>query len=39
MKLEEIRRVADEVLPGAIVRRHLFWRYSLVWRKPMPGEG
>ena len=22
-------------LPGARVRRHLLWRYSLVWRKPV----
>jgi hypothetical protein len=32
--LSEIRRLAGELLPGARVRRHLFWRYSLVWRKP-----
>lgn len=28
------RRIAAHVLPGAIVRQHLFWRYSIVWRKP-----
>ncbi len=32
--LEEIRRVAAEVLPGAVIRRRLYFRYSLVWRKP-----
>jgi ubiquinone/menaquinone biosynthesis C-methylase UbiE len=32
--LAEVRRVAARLMPGAIVRRHLFWRYSLVWRKP-----
>jgi SAM-dependent methyltransferase len=32
--LAEVRAVAAEILPGARLRRHLFWRYSLVWRKP-----
>ncbi|WP_434448427.1 class I SAM-dependent methyltransferase [Lentzea sp. E54] len=32
--LPEIRAAAAEVVPGARVRRHLFWRYSLVWRAP-----
>jgi SAM-dependent methyltransferase len=35
MSFQEIRRIAKDLLAGAIVRRHLFWRYSLVWRKPM----
>jgi len=30
----EVRRVAERVLPGVRYRRHLLWRYSLVWRKP-----
>jgi SAM-dependent methyltransferase len=32
--LAEIRSVAARVLPGATIRRHLFWRYSLVHRAP-----
>ncbi|HEX2094820.1 MAG TPA: class I SAM-dependent methyltransferase [Longimicrobiaceae bacterium] len=32
--LAEVRSLAERLLPGAAVRRHLFWRYSLVWRKP-----
>lgn len=32
----EIRRVADEQLPGARYHRHLFFRYSLIWTKPTP---
>lgn len=32
--LAEVREVSGDVLPGARVRRHLFWRYSLIWRKP-----
>jgi ubiquinone/menaquinone biosynthesis C-methylase UbiE len=31
--LNDIRALADEILPGAIVRRHLFWRYSLLYQK------
>ncbi len=33
--MREVRAVAARHLPGAIVRRHLLWRYSLVWRKLM----
>jgi SAM-dependent methyltransferase len=32
--MTEVRRVRDAELPGAAVRRHLLWRYSMVWRKP-----
>jgi len=28
------RRLATGVLPGARYRRHLYWRYSLLWTKP-----
>ncbi|HKS29034.1 MAG TPA: class I SAM-dependent methyltransferase [Pyrinomonadaceae bacterium] len=31
--LGEVRRACDGLLPGAEVRRHLLWRYSLIWRK------
>lgn len=30
--LGEIRRVARDVLPGAVVRRGLYYRYRLLWR-------
>jgi SAM-dependent methyltransferase len=30
----EMRRLAARVLVGARYRRHLYWRYSLVWDKP-----
>ena len=33
LTLAEVRRVCGEVLPGAKVKRHLLWRYSIVWRK------
>jgi hypothetical protein len=32
--LREIRIVADRVVPGAVLRRHLFFRYSLTWTRP-----
>jgi ubiquinone/menaquinone biosynthesis C-methylase UbiE len=34
MTLGEIRRQAAALLPGAVVRRHLLWRYSLLWINP-----
>lgn len=34
MTIHEIREICSRILPGAKVKRHLFWRYSLVWRKP-----
>ncbi|MFG3035870.1 class I SAM-dependent methyltransferase [Streptomyces sp. NPDC048330] len=30
----DIALAARRILPGARLRRRLFWRYSLVWRKP-----
>ncbi|WP_030688659.1 bifunctional 2-polyprenyl-6-hydroxyphenol methylase/3-demethylubiquinol 3-O-methyltransferase UbiG [Streptomyces globisporus] len=34
--LAEIALVARRILPGARIRRRLYWRYTLVWRKPAP---
>lgn len=31
---QAMRRLATRVLPDARYRRHLYWRYSLVWTKP-----
>jgi len=33
LPLSHIRQVCARVLPGARVRRHLLWRYSIVWKK------
>ncbi|WP_189549507.1 class I SAM-dependent methyltransferase [Streptomyces lavendofoliae] len=30
----DVARAARRVLPGARLRRRLFWRYTLVWRQP-----
>lgn len=32
-----VLQLADEILPGALIRKHLLWRYSLVWQKPESG--
>lgn len=31
----EVRRLAGRVLPGARFHRHLLWRYSVTWSKPI----
>lgn len=33
LTLAQLRHICRTVLPGAKVRRHLLWRYSLVWKK------
>ncbi|MCX8130982.1 MAG: class I SAM-dependent methyltransferase [Clostridia bacterium] len=32
MSIEEIRNTCKEIMPDAVVKRHLFWRYSLIWK-------
>jgi ubiquinone/menaquinone biosynthesis C-methylase UbiE len=39
LTLPQVERVCADILPGALVRRHLFWRYSIVWRKGSSGGG
>lgn len=34
LRISEVREICRKLLPGAEVRRHLLWRYSIVWRKP-----
>jgi hypothetical protein len=34
MTWAEVRAVARRLLPGVRYRRHLLFRYSLLWRKP-----
>lgn len=34
LSLREIRTAADRIMPGARFRRHLYWRYSMVWTAP-----
>ncbi|WP_169953062.1 bifunctional 2-polyprenyl-6-hydroxyphenol methylase/3-demethylubiquinol 3-O-methyltransferase UbiG [Microbispora sp. H11081] len=30
----QMRALAAQTLPGARYRRHVLWRYSIIWRKP-----
>jgi SAM-dependent methyltransferase len=34
--MAEVHELCAEILPGARIKKHLLWRYSIVWRKP-PG--
>ena len=34
MSWREVRAAAAQALPGVRYRRHLLWRYSLLWQKP-----
>lgn len=31
--MKEVNQLCSELLPGARIRKHLLWRYSIVWRK------
>src|SRR5438876_185944 len=30
----DVKELCAEILPGAKLRKHLLWRYSIVWEKP-----
>jgi len=32
--IKQMRALVNEILPGASVKRHLLWRYTLVYQKP-----
>jgi SAM-dependent methyltransferase len=34
LTVPQVRDICAALLPGARVRQHLLWRYSLVWKKP-----
>jgi SAM-dependent methyltransferase len=34
----EITAAARDLVPGARLRRRFFWRYSLLWHRPMPSQ-
>ena len=31
--MSEVQTLCDQILPGAKIRKHLLWPYSIVWRK------
>ena len=33
LTLDEVREMCRQFLPGALIRRHLLWRYTVVWSK------
>jgi hypothetical protein len=33
LTLAQIKQICSSILPGAQVRKHLLWRYSIVWKK------
>jgi ubiquinone/menaquinone biosynthesis C-methylase UbiE len=33
MTMPEIRKIAAKTMPDAVIRRKLFWRYTLIWKK------
>jgi hypothetical protein len=33
LTLAEVRSLCEDLLPGAIVTKHLLWRYSIIWQK------
>ncbi|MGB7921725.1 MAG: methyltransferase domain-containing protein [Pyrinomonadaceae bacterium] len=33
LTLAQIKQICARILPGALVSRHLFWRYSIIWKK------
>ncbi len=35
LTVSAVRRMCRDLLPGAAVRKHLFWRYSIIWKKPV----
>jgi ubiquinone/menaquinone biosynthesis C-methylase UbiE len=39
LTMPQVRSLCDASLPGAVVRRQVRWRYSLVWTKPPGARG
>ena len=33
LTISDIRKICDSVIPRAKIRKHLYWRYSLIWTK------
>jgi ubiquinone/menaquinone biosynthesis C-methylase UbiE len=38
LTLLQIEEICADILPGAQVARHLFWRYSIIWKKESEGQ-
>lgn len=33
LTIAQLRRLCAEILPGATLKRHLLWRYSIIWKR------
>lgn len=33
LTMSQVRQICGDMLPGAEVRKHLLWRYSVIWKK------
>ena len=33
LPVSQVRRICDDLLPGALIKKHLLWRTSIVWQK------
>jgi hypothetical protein len=31
--MKEVHALCAEILPGAKIKKHLLWRYSIIWKK------
>jgi ubiquinone/menaquinone biosynthesis C-methylase UbiE len=38
LTLPQVEQMCADILPGALVSRHLFWRYSIIWKKECGGQ-
>jgi 2-polyprenyl-3-methyl-5-hydroxy-6-metoxy-1,4-benzoquinol methylase len=34
LPVSRARGICNDLLPGAVIKKHLLWRYSIVWQKP-----
>jgi len=39
LTLSQVCKICADVLPGAQVRKHLLWRYSIIWKKAAKSPG
>lgn len=37
LTLPQVEQICASIMPGALISRHLFWRYSVVWKKGFEG--
>lgn len=39
LTLSQVRKICANILPGAQVRKHLLWRYSIIWKQTAKSPG